>query len=258
MTENTQPIIEKVLELYKSRAEFHGDENAVLDGSLTNENKHTNIIIDYLTRRALIEYLKPKIDDVIIDFGCGVGRLTFILSSKVKKIYGLDITPELLEIARNSKKNKNSNNIEFVQLDPKKINLPEIKFDKIFFVGTLFHISDEILELILPQIYNGLNPEGKIILIEYLTQYKSIAKEDEVIVRSYDHIKIIFERHGFEISFFKPAIRMPSYSISLWKKINSHFRFILPILYMVEKLTLFRKTEFVDYYFYAVELKKSI
>ena len=84
MTENTQPIIEKVLELYKSRAEFHGDENAVLDGSLTNENKHTNIIIDYLTRRALIEYLKPKIDDVIIDFGCGVGRLTFILSSKVK------------------------------------------------------------------------------------------------------------------------------------------------------------------------------
>ena len=254
MSENPQPSIEKVLKLYKSRAEFHGDENAVLDGSILHDLKHTNIIIDYLTRRALLDYLKPKKDDVIIDFGCGVGRLTFVVAPKVSKIYGLDISPELLMIARKKNQEVKMNNIEFLQIDIEKFDLPEIQFDKIFFVGTLVHISDHVLEILLPKIKARLKSNGKIILIEYLKADKSLSQNNEVIMRSHEHLKNIFEKNKFKIALLKPAIRMPSYAITIWKKINASFSFLLPFLYLVEKATLKRKSKFGDYYYYAVEI----
>ncbi len=257
MIENTQPSIEKVLKLYKSRAEYHGDENAVLDGSIIHDRKHTNIIIDYLTRKALLEYLKPNKKETIIDFGCGVGRLTFKVAPKVLKIYGLDITPELISIAKKKLQTSKDKNIEFIQLNPEKFDLPDVQFNKIFFVGTIFHMSDQVFEILLPKIKKGLKSNGKIILIEYLKEDKSVSINDETIIRSFEDLKNIFYKHGFVISFIKPAIRMPSYSISLWKRMNDKFTFLLPLFYLLEKVSLKRKQQFVDYYFYAVELIKK-
>lgn len=255
--ENIQPSVEKVLKLYKTRADFHGDENAVLNGSITFDPRHINIIIDYLTRRALLEFLKPDKNDIVIDFGCGVGRLTYVVAPRVKKIYGLDITPELLAIAKKQQQTSTANNIEFIQLNPEKFDLPAVQFDKLFFVGTLVHISDEMLDIILPKIFAGLKPNGKITLIEYLKTDQSLSQNNEVIMRSHEHLKKIFEKHGFKISVLKPAIRMPSYSIMIWKKMSARFTFLLPLLYLLEKATLKRKPQFVDYYYYGVEMKKA-
>ncbi len=257
MNNEKDPIIENVLAQYKKKAEYHGDENAVLDGSSTPSVLHTNIILSYLTRRFMMDYLRPKRKDVVLDYGCGVGRMTFAVAPHVSKIYGVDITPELIDIAKKKLLSEKISNVELQLLDPQSFQLPDARFDKIFLIGTITHISDTMLDKILPQFHNQLNDNGEIILFENLkkdkTQYNV---ENSTINRSINHLKEVFEKNGFKSELIKPVLRMPSYSFHLWKKVNSSFTFLLPLLYFLEKLTVNRKPQFVDYHYYITIFSK--
>jgi len=257
MDSEKQPVIENVLAQYKKKAEYHGDENAVLDGSSTPAVVHTNIMLSYLTRRFMMDYLRPQKKEVILDYGCGVGRMTFVVAPYVSKIYGVDITPQLIDIAKRKLADKSLSNVELQLLDPHSFRLPDIRFDKIFLIGTIMHISDEMLDKILPQFYNQLNNGGKIILFEHLKKTETMYIENATIFRSINHLKEIFEKNGFKTEFVKPVLRMPSYSFHLWKKVNAFFTFLLPLFYQLEKLTVNRKPQFVDYHYYITIFSKK-
>jgi SAM-dependent methyltransferase len=47
---------------------------------------------------ALELQLRPS--DVVLDIGCGVGRLTRVLSQRAESVYALDVSPEMIERAR--------------------------------------------------------------------------------------------------------------------------------------------------------------
>lgn len=61
----------------------------------------------YATGEALIDDLESRLaeqernleGDAAIDFGCGVGRLTFPLSKRFKVCYGIDISPSMIAFA---------------------------------------------------------------------------------------------------------------------------------------------------------------
>lgn len=53
---------------------------------------HKNNYINLLQKMAFEEVLELKGNEVILDFGCGSGRISYWIAPKVKKVIGLEIT----------------------------------------------------------------------------------------------------------------------------------------------------------------------
>ncbi len=96
----------------------------------------------------------------IIDIGCGVGTLDFYLASKGKKVLGLDISRNAIEIAKiNAKKLGVSESITFkVSKFPSKVSRIKKKFDFALCIAVLEHIKND--KKALQEIYKVLKNKG--------------------------------------------------------------------------------------------------
>ena len=70
-------------------------------------NKPTTIKIIEKTR----EYLDDS--DILLDYGCGTGRISIELAGAVREIHGLDTASKMIEIARNNVDRQKLTNIDF-------------------------------------------------------------------------------------------------------------------------------------------------
>lgn len=67
-----------------------------------------------------IEYAKLDENDILCDLYCGIGTIGIFASSKVKKVYGIEIVEEAVKAAEENAKMNNINNIEFIAGDAKE------------------------------------------------------------------------------------------------------------------------------------------
>lgn len=65
------------------------------------------------TAELINELVKPNIDDVVLDLGCGTGKQLIQLSQKVKLAIGVDISEGMIKQAKENLKNENEDNTEF-------------------------------------------------------------------------------------------------------------------------------------------------
>lgn len=56
-----------------------------------------------------------KINDIVLDYGCGTGTASCELSNLVKEVHALDISSEMIEIAKNKAAENNVENVDFEQ-----------------------------------------------------------------------------------------------------------------------------------------------
>ena len=90
--------------------------------------------------KLVLNELKPKTNEVILDFGCGVGRITEHMAKDFKRVVGVDISPTM--IAQGRKRLKVFKNIKFLETDGVNIPLPENSFDFVFSYLVFQHIKD--------------------------------------------------------------------------------------------------------------------
>src|SRR4030043_1265372 len=95
---------------------------------------HKNYYIDLLQKMALEEVLDLKGDEVVLDFGCGSGRFSYWIAPRVKKVVGLEITPEMVELAE---RNRDVEKVEFMVYDGIHFHVFSFPFDLILSVGVL-------------------------------------------------------------------------------------------------------------------------
>jgi SAM-dependent methyltransferase len=57
----------------------------------------------------------PRAEDVVVDIGCGVGRLTRALAARTSHVYGVDVSGEMLSLAR--RYNAELDNVEWLHGD---------------------------------------------------------------------------------------------------------------------------------------------
>ena len=128
---------------------------------------------------ALEEVLELKGDETVLDFGCGSGRFSFWIASKVKKVIGLEITPEMIDLA---KEHQTHENVEFILYDG--VHFPSLPytFDLILSVGVLQIMRGEVLKEAVLQLAHYLKPGGRLYLIEQATDN---SKVDRPSVREY-------------------------------------------------------------------------
>ncbi|GMR24156.1 MAG: hypothetical protein BMS9Abin37_2663 [Acidobacteriota bacterium] len=97
-----------------------------------------------------------------LDFGCGVGRLTYALSHHFERVLGVDISPTMIELA--NKINDRADRVHFVR--NARDNLSELHSDAYDFVYTnivLQHIPDDLTEKYLAEFLRVLRPGGVLV-----------------------------------------------------------------------------------------------
>jgi ubiquinone/menaquinone biosynthesis C-methylase UbiE len=124
------------------------------------------------------DLVKPG--DRVLDFGCGNGRLAGFLEGDYKEYVGVDISPKLINIAKQKYSNEKA---RFIKVHPVKSSLREVSaeggqfnrvklplednyFDIIFSIAVFHHLpSREYRKQIAKELYRVLQPEGKLVVV---------------------------------------------------------------------------------------------
>ncbi len=153
--------------------------------------------------RELILKLNLKGNEKVLDIGCGDGKNTAEIASKLPdgSIIGIDISKEMIDLANESFPQKTYKNLSFNLCDAKKLNFEE-NFDSIISSATLHWIKNHLPVLI--GIKRALKKNGKVLL-----QMGGKGNAGEV-VKAVDLIKAkpkwreYFNNFKFPYSFFGP------------------------------------------------------
>ena len=152
----------------------------------TREREYTTVLLgdkdpEYAVKWDEYEkgFVLPKLmlnrNKVVLDLGCGMGRLADAVSDKVKEYYGVDFSSEMIAVA---KQNVRNNNCHFYTMsivdalsDPK---ITARKYDLVLMVGVSMYINEE--ELI--KCYHGLKRLAKRDTLFYFEE--SVGKKERL------------------------------------------------------------------------------
>jgi len=101
--------------------------------------------------------------DIVLDFGCGTGTTSCELSSHVKQIHAIDISPKMIEIAKEKAIFNKVENVNFEHGEIFDEKYEDESFDKILAFNMLHTIPDP--KATLDKIHALLKPEGLFISI---------------------------------------------------------------------------------------------
>lgn len=150
----------------------------------------------------IIDLTNPKKTDVVMEIGAGTGFASLLLAPKVKKVIAVDISKEMLRIAKERAMEAGVNNIEFVRGTFHNPGIAE-KVDIIITIDSLHCTTDgNYKKRAIKIMHDHLKDEGKIFL------------EDEMIVYNQEILK---ER----------ADQIVRYLVKLAKRSDKEFRDML-------------------------------
>jgi ubiquinone/menaquinone biosynthesis C-methylase UbiE len=129
------------LDIYKQEiADLYTGRSHTYD----NGNWHLQIA------RRLVEYGQVNSGQYILDIATGTGHVATFAAHLVGaegKVTGIDISPGMLEQARNKAEKLNLKNIEFQLADAEALNFTADSFDRIFCSSAFIWMSDLIAAL---------------------------------------------------------------------------------------------------------------
>jgi len=80
---------------------------------MASRNKLIAQYRDYKEKKHFDKIINLRKNMNVLEVGCGTGRWTFYIAPKIKKIFAIDISKDMIKIAKNKQKKENYNNIEF-------------------------------------------------------------------------------------------------------------------------------------------------
>ncbi len=101
--------------------------------------------------------------NVVLDYGCGTGTTSCELANHVKEIYAIDISPKMIEIAKEKAANKKIKNITFSQTDIFDEQHKKGSYDRILAFNMLHTIPNP--KDVVQRIDELLKPDGLFISI---------------------------------------------------------------------------------------------
>jgi SAM-dependent methyltransferase len=152
-------------ETWRRRAQ-KGKLPAVIDPGDLRGRK--NLYIDILQKMVIKKALGLEKKKFVIDFGCGSGRFLKMLADSCEYLIGLEITEEMLLLAKDENPCSNS---EFVLFDGLRLPTKDQMADAIISVNVLQYITDDSeLDRVISELHRSLKPGGRLICIEQGTR----------------------------------------------------------------------------------------
>jgi len=123
--------------------------------------------IDIIWRNKFIKSLKFISNDKVLDVATGTGDIAFSIRKKYKsKVIGLDLSANMLEVAKEKSKKYNINDISFIEGDAENLPFDDNTFDKLVISYGLRNLGD--CKKGLAEFHRVLKPEGKLGILEFL------------------------------------------------------------------------------------------
>lgn len=135
----------------------------------------------YYMLEKIVDYLKPKPEDIFVDFGSGKGRVAFFMAlQRLKKVIGIELNKELIDIARGNLNNFRLGNspVEFINEDASAFT---IKDESIFFMFNPF--GNKTIEKVIDNIKYSLiaNPR-QIHLVYYSPVHRNLLNNQDWLI----------------------------------------------------------------------------
>lgn len=125
----------------------------------------------------MIKYLKPTINDVFVDLGCGKGRVVFFVAThRLKKVIGVELDKGLFDIAQNNLKKLKINSTPISLINTDAANFV-VKEETIFYMFNPF--GHKTLEMILQNIKESLVYNPRKIRIVYYGPAQRLLLDDQ-------------------------------------------------------------------------------
>lgn len=164
----------------------------------------------------VLDALRIKAGDVIVDIGAGGGYYTFQFAKRVGgkgKVFAVDSNSDLLGYIDAKIKLSKIQNVVTVNCDEKGFSLPDTSCDLMFMRNVFHHISDAVSYF--QNIKMNLSPQGRIAIIEwspstrgiYVSHAKHFTPEIEIYQRmkaaGFQHIETYSFLHKQSFNIFK-------------------------------------------------------
>jgi SAM-dependent methyltransferase len=152
-----------------------------------------NAYIDLIQKLALEEVLDLKGSETVLDFGCGSGRMSYWIAPRVRKVIGLELTPEMIKLAERYRK---AENVEFVVYDGIHFPLLPHPVDLVLSVGVLQTMEGEVLRRSIAHLAGYLRRGGRFYLIEQASDNPRIGRPSvETYLHSFREANLECLRH---------------------------------------------------------------
>jgi 16S rRNA (adenine1518-N6/adenine1519-N6)-dimethyltransferase len=142
-----------------------------------------NFLRDEKVLKKIIEAADLQADDFVIEIGPGEGILTEELTQRAGKVVAIEIDNNLVKLLRNKLSNKK--NVEIIEGDVLKINLPELlgsEASKYKVIANLpYYITSPIIRLFLE---SELPPKEMILMVQKEVAERIVAKPGKMSILS--------------------------------------------------------------------------
>ena len=109
--------------------------------------------------RAMLAVFAETVRGRVLDVGCGPGRITAHLHELGMDISGVDLSPEMIEIAR-----RTHPHLKFEVGSMTDLDLPSAGFGGIVAWYSMFYVPPELHRIVLAKFHRALVPGGRLLL----------------------------------------------------------------------------------------------
>lgn len=140
-----------------------------------------------------IKNIMPK-SGVVIELGCGTGNTTRTFSNALKKIICVDVSSEMMGVAKEKLKDKR--NIVFIEDDLLSFlySYKEEDVDVIVSMYAIHHLTQKEKHILFKAAYDVLRNKGKIIFADLMFKDRGYKNE---MIKKYPNLKEDFEAEFF-------------------------------------------------------------
>ncbi|MCP3923745.1 MAG: class I SAM-dependent methyltransferase [Desulfobacterales bacterium] len=112
----------------------------------------------------------------ILDVCCGSGRASLPFAGSTNTIVGIDLSSDMLALAKKKNGKTRSQNVSFLQMDATKIDFPDEKFDVVMSSFALHEMNSDLMTSVLMEKYRVLKKGGKLYIVDYGEEYSFLNK----------------------------------------------------------------------------------
>lgn len=117
-------------------------------------------------RKKAVDYLNLNNGDLVVDLGCGTGLCFPLLMEKIGpngKLLGVDISTEMLSVAKERVKDAGWSNVELIHSDIEEFEFPT-EINGLISTGVFGYLEDSTN--ILEKIHKSLANNGKVVIVD--------------------------------------------------------------------------------------------
>lgn len=203
----------------------------------------------------IIRMVDPATDDKILDLACGSGFFSEAFGEAGAEVLGVDISPELIEVAkkrigarRDSEKYRKNLKIKFETSSAEKLSVEQGKFNKAVIVLAIQNIED--VKKTLENCFNALAPKGKLFIVMNHPAFR-IPKAsswgfDEKSNKQYRRVDAYLSESREKIDMTPSADKNKKFTVSFHRPLQYYFKLFHNAGFCVERLeewTSHRKSE---------------